>query len=271
MQVSLECIFYVFDTSIAQEVIVWQQLFDEIIQKGGYLILTSVVLEELIKMKQHQPQDELAIGADAILKRAASDEKHFLVERIGENHTLPDDNIIAYCIGKRNHVLVTADKVMALKARMDNVKTKYIKRFIPQDSSVKEKIPIQLHSQPSQEKTIEKIAEKLLTIPCIKYHDGQILIEEFKRKEEFIRVFSKGRFYTWGPLELMRGDEVYLISPVNNSDSFLFQHFRVIRIAAVDNVKSLFQRKLTEKEVHQLPAKYQKFLTDYFTWRRKSA
>lgn len=296
--------YYVFDTSIASEINAWNKVFDEIIKEGNALILTSVVLFELDKLQNYQPQDRSAYGARKLLVRIVEDDENFEVERIEcGNDEIHDDAIIRFCIGKSNVGLITADKVMALKARMEKINTKYIKkekleRFCEVDRndgityndstdcnetcdvepncSIKDDIQ-NFDEAVQQSKTIIQKEEKIVSkgenkgtrhskdvIPGAYFCDGQLMIDEFNTDVFFIKVFSKFAEYSWGPIALSRDDEVFVIIKTDSPKEVIFEHYKVTNITPEKNAVLINRKMINVESWSKLQnTKYRKFVASY--------
>ena len=118
-------IFYVIDSSIIPEYSVWNPSFDKIIEKGCKLVIVSPVLRELDEYQRQETTSE-AYGARRLLARAAEDEINFLVVRIDESEPSLEENLLIFCGMQKNCGVITADAIMALKARLEGIPVEYL-------------------------------------------------------------------------------------------------------------------------------------------------
>ena len=137
---------YVIDASITGTEN-FREIFSKLHSKSSKIILTSITIREL-DMIQHFRNDNSARNARNILSTAAKDEnsESFSCIQISEDKELADDNIISYCNSNKNAViLATADKVMALKARMYGIQTEYYScnNFCVDRESVRENMEVE--------------------------------------------------------------------------------------------------------------------------------
>ena len=272
-------ISYVFDTSIASEIDTWNILFDEIIGQGDELVLTSIVLFELDNLQKRQPETMQSIGARKLLARVAEDDEHFGVVKIdAPNNILHDGSIIMFCMSKDNMALITADKVMALKARMEKIKTTYIKKSEKSDRYVEtghQNKDLAAKCSTNEEssvsgKGIQKVVKKDETqhsndrIPGASFLNGQLSIEEFHTEELFIKVFSNVTEYSWGPMALAKNDEVYVISKTDSEKEVILEHYRVIDITPTRNAILINRRRVNLDSWYKLEnINYRKFVANY--------
>lgn len=217
---------YVIDASIAG-CVEFHDVFDEILEEKGKVFLTSITIRELDAIQKFN--DTGAHDARKILGTAAENPEKFVSIKIDETVGIPDDCIIQFCIDNKNLTLLTADKVMALKARMYNVETRYLKQGET----------VNLENQ-KRNKYITLKGETT-------YKNGQIFINQKSCPEKEIAVFSaKGEKYKENTCSLKIGDNVYVSS--NKDEYITFAHYEVVSVNEKDNCRIVFSKRIYDAE-----------------------
>lgn len=231
---------YVIDASITGI----SNLFDiisDICKTDSRIILTSITVKELVKMKEYR--DRYGLDAGKILACAAEKPETFIGVQIDETLDKPDDCIVKYCIDNKDKVvLYTSDNEMAINARMYGVKTEYLK----QDKNLGNVNVFGSHNVSD----IKKIAGKLY-ITC------------FSSKTKSILAISNGVEYNEGVCQLNIGDDVYIST--KKEDYVTFAHYRITSLYVNKNAILIYHQRIYKKDdINKLPkASYKSFVRDF--------
>lgn len=223
---------YVIDASICGSVFLMERI-SEICKKGDKIILTSITISELEALQKIN--DNAGIDARHILAMAAENEEDFIPVLIDETSKTPDDCIVKYCAEHKEQVtLMTADKTMALKARMYGVKTKYLKQI-----------------------------DNVCTLFVAKRIKNQLCISDFNTEFRSIEVISSGLKVNYGIFNLKPGDDVYLVT--RKAGYLTFAHYQMISVADENNCMLVYSARIYEpEEISDLPnAEYRRMVQDF--------
>lgn len=238
---------FVIDASIAG-IENLHDILSKICAINAKLVLTSITIKELEKMQKFKDIDGKC--ARRILAIAAENHENFYTVLIDEKLENPDECIIKYCADhKKNVVLLTADKAMALKARMYGVKTQYFKHNNSYTYS---------NAQPSAYTT--PITSTLLTARRI---GGKLFISDLNTDYRSVKVISKGIEHTEGVCELKIGDDVYLAT--KKTQYLTFAHYSIISLGLENNCKVVYSKRIYNmSEIENLPkVEYKSFIRDF--------
>ena len=205
----------------------------EIAKTNTKFILTSITIKELDKMQKFK--DLQADDARHILAMAAENPESFYSVLIDETFETPDDCIVKYCAEHKEQViLMTADKTMALKARMYGVKTKYLKQI-----------------------------DNVCTLFVAKRIKNQLCISDFNTEFRSIEVISSGLKVNDGIFNLKPGDDVYLVT--RKADYLTFAHYQMISVADENNCMLVYSARIYEpEEISDLPnAEYRRMVQGF--------
>lgn len=223
-----------------------KQIFDEICHKKAKLVLTSVTIRELDQMQKFQDVDGHA--ARYILAMAAENNDCFKTVQIDESLPIADDCIIKYCVdNKERTTLLTADKTMALKARMYGVNTQYFK-----------------HKKNTNTTSTHANNSKTLTLIPAKRVGNQLVLPKFHTQNMSIRVYSNGFEYNEGPRNLKVGDDVYIIT--QKTTYITFAHYKMCSLKSANNCTLMFSRRVYDYSSNLTDIKnksYRSFLMDF--------
>lgn len=223
---------YVIDASICGSVFLMERI-SEICKKGDKIILTSITISELEALQKIN--DNAGIDARHILAMAAENEEDFIPVLIDETSKTPDDCIVKYCAEHKEQVtLMTADKTMALKARMYGVKTKYLRQI-----------------------------DNVCTLFVAKRIKNQLCISDFNTEFRSIEVISSGLKVNDGIFNLKPGDDVYLVT--RKADYLTFAHYQMISVLDENNCMLVYSARIYEpEEISDLPnAEYRRMVQDF--------
>lgn len=212
---------YVIDASICGNTFLMDQI-SGICKQGYKIILTSITISELETLQR--VNDTAGIDARHILAMAAEDEEFYIPVLIDETSKTPDDCIIKYCAEhKKQVILMTADKIMAIKARMYGVKTKYLKKN-----------------------------DTVCTLFIAKRIKNQLCISEFNTEYRSIEVISGEMKVSHGICNLKPGDDVYLVT--RKTDYLTFAHYRMISVTDENNCILVNSARIYKpEEINDLP------------------
>lgn len=215
----------------------------KICETKGKIILTSITIRELERMQKFA--DKAGADARRILAMAAIKSDCFESVSIKEIQDTPDDCIVDFCRDK-DVILMTADKTMALKARMYGIQEQFLIQSI--NTTIKE--------------------EGVYTLFATQGVDQEISIDidNFKiNKLKSIRVISDNIEYDTGIIKLKVGDEVLIATQKYTYVSFA--HYRLIKLDLVNNCEIIYQKRIYNLEkVSFLPkASYKSFLKDFMS------
>ena len=234
---------YVIDASITG-IENLKEILSKICLTEEKIILTSITIKELEKM---QTFNNLK-GKDArcILGLAAENSKGFESVLIDETLNTPDDCIVKYCADNKEKVtLLTADKTMAINARMYGVKAMYFK-----------------HTYNSNANTNQPTNSKIRTLIPAKRIGSQLLISNFHTNTLSICIHSNGKKYTEGIKELKIGDDVFISS--KKVGYITFAHYKMISTYAEDNCELIFSKRFYDYNDFDVPNQdYKSFLEDF--------
>lgn len=119
----------VLDASICGQIGLWDYI-RECMEQGGRFIITSITFSELEKLQKKKLRGTESADAGKLLDSIKKYKDNFEYALISEVHSNPDEDIIQFCVqNKGSMMLWTSDKVMAIRARMFQVKTVYMKRM----------------------------------------------------------------------------------------------------------------------------------------------
>ncbi len=227
---------YVMDTSIVG-IENFRNIIEKICNFKSKIILTSITISELDKINKTNPSEEVRSNARYILNLALNNPNSFKTVLINESLECPDDCIVEYCnINKQYVILLTADKAMALKARMRDIETKYFE------------------------------ISSLRTLLLSYQKDDKLFINALNTRSQLIYVYSNGIEYKNGDVELSIGDDVFIATRKREYISFI--HFRIKNTNARNNVESIFHSRIcNELDINHLPnSLYKYFIKDFMSF-----
>ena len=223
---------YVIDASIAGTKDMRNTL-DNIRLENSIIILTSITIRELRKLELMK--DFQGLDATFIMNRAIDYPATYKSVLIDETFKTPDDCIVKYCADNNKALtLLTADKEMALNARMYGIDVQFMRK--------------------------EKKKHTLFSAEIIK---DKLCIANFYTSNMSIRVYSDGIEYNSGIKQLEVGDDV-LLAKVKDG-YIVFSHFRITSLEAENNCERIFTRKIVNTEAVDClkKEKYRTFIKDF--------
>ena len=251
--------WYVIDTSICGYSMIDQKIND-IIKANGKIIITSVVVAELEKL-QHSNRND-ASAASHLLAIAAENENTFIPVKIDEPYTIADDNIIEYCTNcDRKVILLTSDKTMALKARMQSINTEYLKRTAPNTSDNASKVMLPSTSQIQPNGKVNDKKSSLVTLSPTTTKGNNLYIVSSKKNKQAIRVYSNGLEFNGEDVKLHVGDDVFIVT--KKMGYLSFAHYRLCSISKKQNSLLLYNKRIYSKaDLNNLNSYYKSFIRD---------
>lgn len=235
---------YVIDASITG-IKNLKEILSKICLTEEKIILTSITIKELEKL---QTLNDNVNSKDAryILALAAENPKNFESVLIDETLNTPDDCIVKYCANNAEKVtLLTADKTMAINARMYGVKAEYFK-----------------HTSCSNTNTNKSVNSRIRTLIPARRIGSQLLVSNFHTKNLSICIRSNGKEYNDGIRELHVGDDVFISS--KKVDYITFAHYKMISTYAEDNCELVFSKRFYDYNDLDVPNQdYKLFLEDF--------
>ena len=235
---------YVIDASITG-IKNLKEILSKICLTEEKIILTSITIKELEKL-QNLKDNVKSNDARYILGLAAENPKSFESVLIDETLNTPDDCIVKYCADNKEKVtLLTADKTMAINARMYGVKAEYFK-----------------HTYNFNTNTNQPTNSKIRTLIPAKRIGSQLLISDFNTSSLSICIRSNGKEYNNGIRELHVGDDVFISS--KKVDYITFAHYKMISTYAEDNCELIFSKRFYDYNDLDVPNQdYKLFLEDF--------
>ena len=266
---------YVIDISVTNFEYI-EELFFRILYSGSKIIITSIVNDELEKLSKRKDPNSLI--AKSILRWAVNLPEVFkAVYIIPNENEIPDSCIIRYCQEhKKNTILITADKHMAIDARAKGVKAIYVLNTFFFQEELKN-ITSLFENRYKKAKQIKQILEELLNMkelhtksfkpidilkaPSFKYindmprytlgiadYKNDVLVikdELFKSDSLVVAVKFLDKLYWKGPLRLYEGMCVYLARKCD--DYMILEYYMVTAISSSDNCIRLFSCAVDSK------------------------
>lgn len=234
---------YVIDASITG-IKNLKEILSKICLTEEKIILTSITIKELEKLQILN--DIKSKDARYILALAAENPKSFESVLIDETLNTPGDCIVKYCADNKEKVtLLTADKTMAINARMYGVKAEYFK-----------------HTYNFYTNTNQPTNSKIRTLIPAKRIGSQLLISDFNTSSLSICIRSNGKEYNNGIRELHVGDDVFISS--KKVDYITFAHYKMISTYAEDNCELVFSKRFYDYNDLDVPNQdYKLFLEDF--------
>ena len=243
---------YVIDASICG-VELFSTVINKCIGEGG-IILTNITVRELDNLQKGKDKD--AVDARRLLAQAAKSHEGFKSIKISEVFVNPDDNIIEYCRanGKK---LITADKVMALKARAESVEVTFVEQRAYKQSFFGFKVN-------------ERMRERRVEVtPCTLVSTNRIgkalYITACLNPKRCVRVFTpEGSVVKEGLTELRRGYKVFILT--RKDEYITFSDYEISKESETDNAKNIFHARLyKETDIEDLPDEsYKKVAREFF-------
>lgn len=217
-----------------------QSIISNICKTSSKIILTSITIKELDNMQFY---NNIA-GTDAklILSRAARNPNSFIGVEIDETLDEADDCIIKYCHDNKDRVLLyTADKKMAINARMHGVQTEYLLKARSDDNSI-----FGTH----------KLAD-------VKKSGGKLMINCYNAITKSILAICDGIEYKDGTCELKIGDDVYVST--KKEDFVTFAHYRITSLYLNKNAIIIYHHRIYKKDdISKLPEdSYKSFVLEF--------
>lgn len=237
---------YVVDASMAGI----NNLFKIIKEKT--IVLTSLTIKELDKLQKNDINSAISFDARKLLLMAANGESNIELVQIEEKHVIADDNIIDYCSNNKNDViLLTADKVMAINARMKLVNVQYYTR----DTNKKNK-----------SRNTFKSPDNLFSFNQASWISGKMVITDFNTEKNSICVISDNHIYYEGWLELKVGDNIYIIT--KKGRYIKFTHYEVVTLSQEKNCKIVYSKRFYKSYTRiDVPKKSYKDFIEYYRVR----
>lgn len=221
-----------------------KDILSSIFAKNAKIILTSITIKELKKLQEFK--DIAAKDAKYILTIAAENYENFRKVLIDETFESPDECIIKYCADhKQDIVLLTADKMMALNARILGVKTQYYK-----------------HNNNSRYSKVQATTYAV-TLLAARTIGDKLVVCDFENNYRSVLIISNGIEYTKGEYELKIGDDVYIAT--NKTQYMTFAHYQIISLTPKNNCKLVYSRRIySASEIDCLTkAGYKSFMRDF--------
>lgn len=209
------------------------------------IILTSITIKELDNMQKYA--DVQGNDARYILAIAAENYDNFETVLINENYDTPDACIVQYCAENSKQVtLLTADKRMALEARMHNVKVQYMKKK-PEDNN--------------NHNSLESNS-KIRTLFTVRRINNRLYISLIQNSTKAMAVYSNGVEYNEGEAELKIGDDVFIAC--KRSEYITFAHYKIILLYTENNCELIYSKRIYDyEEIDISNASYKSFLKNF--------
>lgn len=215
--------------------------FTQISKTNDKVLITSITLREINNLQNIS--DYRGESAKYVMSVLAKNPKHVKVVLIDEPFELPDDNIIKFCsANKADVILYTADKDMALKARMYGVETKFYTQKFNADITNKDEN----------------------TLRIIKTDGRNFTIWVGENSNKSILLISDGVEYRHGIHKLKINDDIYVAT--KKEGYYTFIHFRVTALKIKDNCKIICHKRVCDKrDIKNLPsADYRTFMREFY-------
>lgn len=206
------------------------------------VVLTSITIHELQMLQKGKDSD----GYDArfIMNHAIDHKESYELVQIPETEKTPDACIIRYCAHKRDVVLLTSDKEMALDANLKGVNVLFFK-------------------QPEKKCQTKKFDGIVSLYPTRKI-GNQLFTGEMQTSMRSMMVITQdGKKYSKNICELHLGDDILIASL--KDDCLIFVHYKLISMSSENNAQTLFSRRYyATDEIDNLESElYQNFLREF--------
>lgn len=207
------------------------------------VVLTSVTIHELQMLQKGKDSD----GYDArfIMNHAIECGKSYELVQISETEKTPDACIVRYCTEhKRNIVLLTSDKEMALDANLKGVNVLFFK-------------------QP-EKKCQSKNSDGIVSLYPTRKIGNQLFTGDMQTARRSMMVITQdGKKYSKNICELHLGDDILIASL--KEDCLIFVHYKLISMLSENNAQTLFSRRYyNTDEIEKLESElYQNFLREF--------
>ena len=207
------------------------------------IILTSVTIHELQMLQKGKDSD----GYDArfIMNHAIEHGEAYELVQIPETEKTPDACIIKFCVEhKRNIVLLTSDKEMALDANLKGVNVLFFK-------------------QP-EKKCQSKNSDGIVSLYPTRKIGNQLFTGEMQTAKRAMMVITQdGKEYSQNICELHLGDDILIASL--KDDCLIFVHYKLISMSSENNAQTLFSRRYyATDEIDNLESElYKNFLGEF--------
>ena len=214
---------YVIDSSIANVESIDEKIKEILETQTNNFILTSATIKRLIELKQKK-NSIASSGARKILNIAAENPERF--ENIGVDETVNEvQTVFKYCCdNSQNVILLTSNTGLVAEARVDNL------------------IEVEFLSTNTEQ-------SKIRTLFSTQIIDGKLSIseEQWDKGYRIMQIIrSDGKVINSGNVALEIGDNIFIATKKDNYISL--NHFEVLTLENVKNVKSIFIRKVYDDE-----------------------
>lgn len=247
---------YVIDASITGIKDI-ENFLSQLCETNAKIILTSVTLKELENLQKFH--DAQAKDARHILAMAAENPQSFHPVLIDETIGIPDDCIIKYCADNNNRVsLLTSDKMMALKARMYNIETQYLKQEATPTAVTA--YPTVFSTQPNYPDRSNYLGDNTATLSIVEKTGNKLYIDVFNNSHGGVLLISGNLEYTSGVHELKIGDSVYLAT--KKDEYITFAHYQITSLSLWNNSRLIYSKRIYKKDkIRYLPStSYRSFM-----------
>jgi len=213
---------YVIDSSISNVDGIDEKIKEILETQTNNFILTSATIKKLIELKQIRTSI-VAVGARKILNIAAENPERF--ENISVDETVGNDSqcVFKYCCdNSKNVILLTSNTGLVAEARIDNL------------------IEVEFLSATTEQ-------SKIRTLFSTQIIDGKLSIseEQLDTGYRIMKIF-RSNVEVSGNVTLEIGDNIFIAT--KKDDYISFNHFEVISLENIKNVKSIFLRKIYDNE-----------------------
>ena len=202
------------------------------------VVITSTTRTELEQF-QNTAQDYLGKVATIILTIAVKNPEKFESVQIDESVGIPDDCIVNYCaINKEDVYLLTADKVMTLKARSFGVETEYLPKIGNENGIIQ-------------------------SLRIFRKVGNSFFLSDFGMENVSIELISDGKVYTNGIRKINVGDDILIAKKTKNGYINL-RDYHIIEEANEENSKIRWSRSICsdcpEEDLEEIPDIYASFI-----------
>lgn len=158
------------------------------------------------------------------------------------------ESLYEYGRKHKNSVLVTAEKVKAIEARMYGINYMFYEPYKEENE----------HKGSAENKNAYN------TLYSIKIEKGRLVLRNPYTNQKMIKVFRNGVEVNpnHDVIELELGDDIYLCS-FKKQSCVTFIHYQVCRISETLNVKYLYSKKIYERsQIQTLRSEYRQFVQE---------
>lgn len=217
----------------------FEEIVGEILENpNNKIVLISVTINELDIIQKYE--DIGGKNANNILGLAVNYPEKFELVEIDETLPTADECIIEYCANKEGElILLTADKVMTLKARMKGITVEY-------------------HNS-DQERS------KIVTLYSVRKEGDRLIISLGEVGGKLVHVYSDGVRYTNGEYSLKVGDNIYIAS--RKKGYATCTNFELVSLYETENCKIVFSKRIyKDADVERLEGRYKNFMKEFMNY-----